>query len=424
MANETFYTAIDLGTSKVATVIARIGADGELKIVGMGVVPSQGIQQGRVDNFDEAKDAVRASFDEAQRYIGRRQIQWTYMSVSGDHITCLNTEGHITGASDEQTLTLQDMQRLIHSSYPELSHSAEVLHLIPINYEVDGLRGVRNPMGLHADQVRVESHIVLAESPVVRNLVGVVKGCKLEVRSLVAQSLASAEATLTEDERELGVVLADIGAGTIDLTIYRSGNPWYSAVIPIGGVQMTRDLSVALEVPLHEAEGLKLQWGHAQPETTYLEEEVLVQGHRGAPPRTATRQEICQPLSDRLEEIMHLLLQRVSQSGLRQLPPGGMVLTGGAAAMPGMAEMARDMSGAPTRIGSPDGIAGLPSALAEPAFSATVGTLLWGIRYQGQHRSYVNGHRTLWGYKSLFHHRKENGRGAAEEELLLATRRG
>ena len=422
MEKDIFYTAIDLGTSKTATVVARVGSEGDLKVVGVGMVPSQGIRQGRIINMNEAREAVKASCDEARRYVGRRHITWAYMSISGDHISCINTEGHIVGSKDNGTLTLQDMRRLIQSSYPDLKQSAEVLHVIPITYEVDGLKGVRNPVGLHAEHVSVESHIVLADSPVVRNLVSAARDCNLEVRSLVAQSLASAEAVLSHYEREIGVVLVDIGAGTIDMTIFRGGNPWYSAVIPVGGTQMTRDLSVAIEVSPVEAEALKIRWGHASPHGMMLKEEVQVSSYDASSSRTINRQEICQPLCDRLEEMIHLVMLQVSLSGLRRMPSGGIVLTGGCAAMPGLAEKATEIMAAPVRVASPERVVGLPSALADPEFSATIGTLLWSIRYQGQQRLYVNGHRNFWNYRSLFHRMKGNGRGTTDHEISLARR--
>ena len=178
MANEAFYTAVDLGTSKTCAVIARIGAAGDLKLVGLGVVESQGVQQGRVVNIVEAGEALQEALQEARRYIGRRHASSTYVTISGDHISCLNTEGHLRGSSENGGVTPHHLHQLIQSSYPEVSDNAEILHVIPIAFEVDGMRGVRDPVGLHADHVKVESHIILGQQSAVRNLVKVVEARK------------------------------------------------------------------------------------------------------------------------------------------------------------------------------------------------------------------------------------------------------
>ena len=399
MAREMFYTSIDLGTTKVCTIIAKIGPEGELKVLGTGIVPSQGIQKGQVENIAETQEAVRASLEEAQRYLGRA-ISWTYLSVTGEHISCFNTTGIDSGSGRNGPISSQDVQDLVRSSYPNVGSGKEALHVIPINYIVDGLTGVRNPVGLHADEVQVESHVVLGDATVLKNLVKAVEGCKLSVRSLVLQPLAAAEAVLTEDEREIGAVLVDIGGGTTDVLIFRTGSPWYTAVIPVGGNQLTRDLSVALGVPSYLGEELKIRWGHALPEAV-ADEEVQIPGFQGEPHRTIARRTLCEPLNERLAETLKLVLQKVRQAGLRQLPPGGLVLTGGSAEMPGLKELVSRTTGAPTRIAYPRGILGLPSNLRTPAFSAGVGTLLWGIKHQGEKRPYKNGQRAFAPSKAL-----------------------
>ena len=198
----------------------------------------------------ETRQAVKASLEEAQRYLGKG-VSWTYLGVTGNHISCLNTSGTLGSLGQNGEISPQDVQHLIQSSYPDVASGKEVLHVIPISYAVDGLTGVRNPVGLHAGNVEVESHVVLGDAPTLKNLVKAVEDCKLPVRSLVHQPLAAAEAVLTEDEREIGVVLVDIGGGTTDVVIFKTGSPWYTSVIPVGGNQITRDLSVALGSPFH-----------------------------------------------------------------------------------------------------------------------------------------------------------------------------
>ena len=400
MARDLFYTAIDLGTSKVCTIIARIGPEGELKILGTGIVPSQGMQKGRVDSVPDTQSAVKASLQQAQRYLGKG-VTWTYLSATGDHISCLNTTGGLGNSRGSEAISSEDVQNLIQSSYPDVVDSKEVLHVIPITYEVDGLTEVRNPVGLHADRVKVESHVVLGDAPTLKNLVRSVEGCKISVRSLVLQPLAAAEAILTEDAREMGVVMVDIGGGTTDMVIFRSGSPWYTSVIPVGGNLITKDLSAALGVPSYVAEDIKIKWGHAVPDEVPSDQEVHLPGFQGQPRRTIQRRAMCVPIKERLFETLKLVLLRVQGAGLRQLPPGGMVITGGTSEMPGLKDMVEKMTGARVRVASPRNISGLTSELRKPAYSASVGTLLWGMKHQGEKRPYGNGEKTLRGHKTL-----------------------
>lgn len=401
MAKELFYTAVDIGSNKVCSIVARVGSEGELKILGTGLAPSQGVQKGRIESIEEAREAVRSSLEESQRYIARGLIGGVYAVVSGTHTSCLNTQHVLKDVGDLGSITPQQIYHLIQSSYPQVATSQEVLHIIPIGYEVDGLPGVRNPTGLHANEVQVEAHVVMGDSITLKNTVKAIEANKVSVKSLVLQSLASAEATLTGDERELGTVLVDIGSGTCDLSIFRHGNPWYSAVIPVGGSQLSRDLAVAARIPYHLAEEIKVKWGHVLPELLRADEEVVIPGYQGQPRRVVMRRALCEPLHLRMVEILKLVMLRVTQAGLRQMPTGGLVLTGGAAEMAGLAELVEKTLGGPVRIAHPSGITGLPSQLRKPGYSAAVGALLWGIKHQGESRAYQNGERNLWGYKSL-----------------------
>ncbi|HCP23606.1 MAG TPA: cell division protein FtsA, partial [Dehalococcoidia bacterium] len=215
------------------------------------------------------------------------------------------------------------------------------------------------------------------------------------------QSLASAEATLTGDEKEMGVVLVDMGGGTTDITIYRQGQPWYSAVIPVGGMQMTRDLSVALKTPMHMAEEMKIKWGCVMPEMVAADDEVVIPSFQGQPQHSLSRRILSDPLNARMMEIIKLIVMKVTQSGLKSFPSGGIVLTGGGAEMTGLAELVQKTLGGQVRIGYPEEIAGLPDQLRKPAFSAAVGLLLWGIKHQGETRSSLNGDRSMSGLKSF-----------------------
>ena len=401
MSKETFYTAVDIGSNKVCSIVARVGAEGDLKILGTGMVTSQGMQKGRIDNIDEVKVAVKSSLEEAQRYIGRGVITGVYAGVSGSHISCLNTKDMMENPSADEDIGPQHLDQLIRSSFPKVDPSQEILHMIPIGYEVDGMEAVRNPAGLHAKHINVESHVVMGDAATLRNTVKAIEASRVSVRSLVVESLASAESTLTGDEKEMGAVLVDIGGGTIDLMIYRQGNPWYSAVIPVGGNQLTRDLAVAMRIPYFLAEDIKLKWGNALPELVRADEEVVVPSFQGQPRRIAKRRDLCEPLHARMVEMLKQILLRVRQSGLRQLPNAGLVITGGCAELPGIRELALKTLGGPVRLAYPQGIAGLPTQLQKASTSTAVGLLLWGIKHQGERRSYSNRDRTVRVHKSL-----------------------
>ena len=400
MARDTFYTAVDIGTDKVTSIMARVGSEGELKVLGTGVVTSQGMQKGRIENIDEVKEAVHTSLEEAQRYIGNGTPTGVYTSVTGTHLSSLNTREVVDNPDDVGDITGKLLDRLLRGSFPDVGPGQEVLHVIPIGYHVDGMSGIRNPVGLHGNLVEVEAHVVIGDAVILKNTVKVIEANKASVKSMVLHSLASAEATLSGDEREMGVVLVDIGGGTTDIAIYRQGQPWYSAVIPVGGSQLTRDLSVALKTPVYMTEEMKIKWGSVMPETVPADEEVMIPSFQGQPKHPLSRRILCEPLHDRMVELIKLIVLKVRQSGLREFPPGGIVLTGGGAEMTGLTELVQKTLGGQVRIAFPEGIAGLPAQLRKPAFSAAVGLLLWGIKHQGETRSSLNGGRSIMGSKS------------------------
>ena len=400
MARDTFYTAVDIGTDKVTSIMARVGSEGELKVLGTGVVTSQGMQKGRIENILEVQEAVRTSMEEAQRYIGDAAPADVYTSVTGSHLSSLNTKEVVENPDDVGDISGKLLDRLLRGSFPDVGPDQEVLHVIPIGYHVDGMSGIRNPVGLYGNLVEVEAHVVMGDSITLKNTVKAIEAGKASVKSMVLHSLASAESTLTGDERELGVVLADIGGGTTDIVIYRQGQPWYSAVIPVGGSQLTKDLSVALKTPLYMTEEMKIKWGSVMPETIPADEEVVIPSFQGQPKHSLSRRILCDPLNARMMELIKLIVLKVRQSGLREFPTGGIVLTGGGAEMTGLTDLVQKTLGGQVRIAFPEGIAGLPAQLRKPAFSAAVGLLLWGIKHQGETRSSMNGGQSIMGNKS------------------------
>ena len=380
--------------------MARVGTEGELKVLGTGVVESQGIQKGRIENIEEVQQAVRESMEEAQRYIGNGTPSGVYASVSGTHLTSLNTKEEVENPDDVGDIKSKLLARLIRGSFPDVAPNQEVLHVIPIGYHVDGMTGIRNPVGLHGNLVEVEAHVVMGDSVALKNTVKAIEATSASVKSLVLHSLASAESILTGDEKEMGAVVVDIGGGTTDIVVYRQGQPWYSAVIPVGGSQLTRDLSVALKTPVHMAEAMKVKFGTVMPDTVSADEKVVIPSFQGQPKHSLSRRILCEPLHDRMLELIKIIVLKVKQSGLREFPSGGIVLTGGGSEMNGLMQLVQKTLGGRVRIAHPESIAGLPAQLRKPAFAAAVGLLLWGIKHQGETRSSLNGGRSIMGNNS------------------------
>ena len=379
---DTFYTAIDIGTSKVTVLISRVGSEGDLKIFGTGVVPSEGIQKGRVENIEDVRASVQAAMTEAQRYIGQTGLSGVYVSVSGSHILSTNRRQLLDNEASPEDISSKMLHNMLTGSFPKVENGQQILHVIPMGYTVDGLSGVRNPLGLAGKQIEVESHVVMGDAVVLQNSIKAVETKDVFVKSLVLQGIASAEATLTGDEREMGVVMLDIGAGTTDVVIYRQGSPWFSDVLPVGAQSLTRDLAAALGSTMHVAEDLKVNHGSVFPDHVPDEDTVEIPEMKDHWQRPIPRRALAEPLNARMVEIIKMALTRIKHAGLQDWPIGGMVITGGGSQMMGLPELVEEIVGGPVRIGYPYGIAGLPAELRKPTFSAAVGLLLWGIKHQ------------------------------------------
>ena len=380
---DTFYTAIDIGTSKVSVLVSRVGTEGDLKVLGTGIVPSEGIQKGRVENVEDVRASVEAGLVEAQRYMGQTGPSGVYVSVGGSHISSVNRKKTLDNQDSLEDISAKMLDNMLQDSFPKVEQGQQVLHVIPMGYTVDGLSGVRNPLGLSGKMIEVEAHVVMGDSVVLQNTIKAVESKGVFVKSLVLQGLASAEATLTGDEREMGVVMLDIGAGTTDLVVYRQGAPWFSSVLPVGAHSLTRDLAAALQSPIHVAEDIKLKWGSVHPESVPANETVEIPGMQKHWQRPLPRRALAEPLNARMMEILKLAISEMKSAGLRDWPIGGTVITGGGSQVEGLTELVTEVMGGPVRIGYPYGIFGLPTQLRKPTCSAAVGLLLWGIKHQG-----------------------------------------
>ena len=371
------FSAIDVGTTKVAAIVANLSESQSFQVLGVGVVPSMGLRKGIVTNIDEAKEAVREAVSKAEQASGI-PMESAYVGITGNHISSMNTRSAIAITRGDQLVNTDDLKRVLQSARTvNVTKDRELLHVIPRDYILDGHEGIKNPVGMHGFRLDADAHVVTAAGASVRNLVKCIRSAGVEVEDVVLEPLASGGAVLRPDERANGVVLIDIGGGTTDVAIFKEGNVWHTTVLPVGGYQITRDIAIGLGVPFEMAESLKLKYGRLYPATN---------GVAGSP-EVPTRVEnghgiMIQDVNDiiraRAEEILRLTLVELPAVDILTVAPSGVVLTGGSAKLPGMDAMCSEASRAPCRIGVPHNIHGLTDLLYDPAYATSVGLLLRG----------------------------------------------
>ncbi len=388
---------IDVGTTKICTLIGQPDPEGGIRIIGLGIVPSAGMHKGIVVNVEEATAAIAASVEEAEKLAGV-PVERAYVGVTGEHITSMNSRGTVPVGYGDRPITPNDVMRAIEAAQViAIPHNRRMVHVIPRTYIVDGQDGVRDPVGMQAYRLEVEVHVVTAAVASLHNLVRCVERAGVEVIDLVLEPLASAEAVLRSAERQMGVVLVDIGGGTTDVAIFRDGTVVHTAALPVAGHQLTNDLAVVLRTPLESAEAIKIRYGHAIPErlTGADLEPVDVAGFGDEGPRMIPREYIAQVLEARVLEILRLIDAEIKRSGFDGLLPAGVVLCGGSLQLPGFKELARHILQSPVRIGTPEKLSGLSDAVMGPAYATSVGLLWWGVRRGEGVSLHSNGHRPL-----------------------------
>ncbi|MBI2872321.1 MAG: cell division protein FtsA [Chloroflexi bacterium] len=377
---DALYAGIDVGTTKVQTLVARVGPYGELEMVARGLVASRGMRKGMVVSFHELGEAVRESVCQAERDLGR-VLPPAYVGVTGQHISSFNTSSSLDRPEAAlRPLSHREVKEAVRAASPSTKGNKKVLHLIPRAYSIDGLGGVRNPVGLCATQVDVEAHVITGDLPHLTNLARVLDSAGVAVKGLVLEPLASAEAVLTADEREMGAVMVDVGGGTSDIAIFQEGAIWHTAVVPVAGFHFTNDVSQALRLPFSLAEEAKLRYGSAEVVTTTATDYVELGADGAGQPRRIDRNRLCDVLHSRARDLVQQIVAKLKQAGLERVPAAGIVFTGGAARLPGLVELAADISMAPVRLGMPRESFHLPPELTSPACATCVGLLLWNFR--------------------------------------------
>ncbi len=379
MGKRPTVTGLDVGTTKACAVIAEVGPSG-VDVIGVGLHPSRGLRKGMVVNVESTVEAIRRAVQEAEQTAGV-EIDTVYTGIGGGHLGGINSHGVVAVQGRGREVTAADVTRAIEVARDvPLPPDREVLHVLPQAFSVDDQDGIREPLGMLGSRLGVAVHLVTGAVTAVQNVVRAVNRAGLTVRDVVLQPLASAEAVLTPDERELGVLLVDIGGGTTDVALLRDGAVWHTAVIPLGGDHITNDIAVGLRTPPADAEELKKRHGCAQTALILEDETVEVPSIGGRKPRVLSRQTLGRIIQARVEEIFTLVARGVAQAGLEDAPAAGVVVTGGAAVMEGVPEVAEAVFDLPVRRGVPKWVGGLYDRVEHPIYATAVGLALYAAR--------------------------------------------
>ncbi len=380
---------LDIGTSKIVCIVAEINDEGALEIIGMGTSPSRGLRRGVVVNIEATVNAIQRALEEAE-LMADCKIREVYTGIAGSHIKSFNSHGMF--AIKDKEISQMDVDRVVETARAvNIPTDQQILHTIPQEFIVDGQEDVRDPLGMSAVRLEVKVHIVTGAVSAAQNIIKCVRRCGLEVGDLVLQPLASAMAVLTEDEKELGVCLVDIGGGTTDIAVFTNGAIRHTAVIPVAGDQVNNDIAVALRTPPKEAEDIKVQYGCALRQLADARDMIEVPGIGDRPPRTLSRQTLAEFIEPRMEELYSLVQAELRRSGFEELLSSGIVITGGSAAMQGMVELGEEVFHMPVRLGWPRYEGGLAEVMHNPRYATCVGLLMAGLEARGRDAPKLSG---------------------------------
>ncbi len=379
---ERYVVGLDIGTTKIACVVAELTDNGGVHVVGLGESPSRGMRKGVVVNLDATLEAVKSCIEQAELMAGV-DVDYAVVGIAGAHIRSFNSRGVVAVSGKDRTVGKEDLKRVLDAARAvSIPQDREILHVLPQEFVLDDQGGITSPAGMNGSRLEANVHIVTAASTSVQNLVTCVNRSGIEVRETVLELLASSEAVLSADEKELGVALIDIGGGTTDLAIFERGSIWHTAVLPVGGEHFSNDLAVGLRTPVPEAERLKLKYGCALAALVEENEPIEVPSVGGRKPRLLSRQVMAEILQPRAEEVFTLIQEEIARAGFERVLNAGVVLTGGASLLPGMLEVAEQVFELPVRHGLPRGVEGLVEPASDPAHTTVLGLALYGARHQ------------------------------------------
>ena len=374
--------ALDIGTTKVCAIVAEIKSPDEINVLGVGTHPSNGLKKGVVVNIDKTIESIKSAVDQAEDMSGC-EIRSVYVGVAGGHVQGMSGHGMITLKSKE--VTAPDVERAIESASAVMIPSdREVLHVIPQEYIVDGQSGIKDPVGIYGMKLETKVHIVTGQITAAQNLVKCVHNAGMDVSDMVLEQIASSEAVLSNDEKEIGVVLIDCGGGTCDVAIFYGGTIRCTENITLGGDHVDRDISLGLSTPLSEAKKIKEKYGSAYAENVPSDEIIRIESVGGRPPRKILRKDLAMIIEPRMEEIFSMVRRAINRSGYKDLIPAGAVITGGSVNIDGSQEIAEKVLGVPVRIGQPNSVGGLSDHTSNPLYATGVGLLLYGVKFGGE----------------------------------------
>ncbi|MGB4505268.1 MAG: cell division protein FtsA [Syntrophaceticus sp.] len=372
--------SLDIGSTKVTVIAGDIGQDGQLQVVGFGSVDSVGIRKGNVIDIENTVRAIEAAIDKAEQMSGR-EIDEGFVGITGPTVSSLNNRGVVAVSSPDQEIMPEDVERVLQAARViALPHDRRIIHVIPRQFLVDGNENILDPVGMIGSRLEVETHIVTIVNAALQNIIKCCERAGFHPLELVLNGYASGEAVLYPAEKELGVVVVDIGGGTTDIALFDQGTLWYTAVLPIGGDYITSDLAVGLRTPLTQAEIIKKEHGGTLPALISDSEFVDVPSVGGGDTFRVSKKMIASIIEPRVQEIIGLVKNKLESSGYPGLLPGGIVLTGGTALTKGIAELAVDLLEKPVRVGYPEGIGGLADVVHSPEYATGIGILLYGAR--------------------------------------------
>ncbi len=404
MTKQTTLTSIDVGTTKVCTTIADVDDGGNIRVIGVGVTPSKGLHKGLVVNINDARETIRESVRKAEQASGHK-IESAYVGVTGRHVSSLNNRGVVSITRGDRVVRSDDLKRVLQCAQNvKIPSDRKLLHVIPRAYAIDGQMGVKNPVGMHGFRLDAETHIITAAVTSVQNLVKCIRSIGIDADDLILEPLASSEAVLTEDEKQAGVILADMGGGTTDVAVFKDGSIWHTSILPVAGYQLTRDVSIGLGLPFDVAEEMKKRYGSVMPVYEGKMETPSTISEDG---HGVSYQDLCDIIRARMEEIVRLILLELPRAEYETLVPAGLVFTGGCANLSGIEALGRDILRLPVRVGVPTNMYGITDTLRDPAYATSVGLLLWAAKHEGrrtwQSRGFGTGlRRLIFRMKNLF----------------------
>lgn len=376
--------AIDVGTTKVCTLIGDVGPDGQLRVLGVGVAESRGMRRGAIDSMDEVTAAIRTAVERAERSAEGATVTSAWVGLAGAHVTSMNNKGLTAITHPHRPISDDDVERAIDSARTlAIPSNRDVIHVLARHFTVDNAEQVTNPVGMHGHRLDVDAHVVTGAISAMQNLKACVKAAGVEVDGLMLEQLASADAVLDYDERQHGVILADIGGGTTSIVAIQNGAVYHTSVIALGGDNVTADLVYGLRAPAQAVAQVKETYGHAIPSQVAADDTVEVETFGADPQRSVNRRWICEIIQARMEEIFELIGADVRRAGLDELSAAGLVLTGGGANLEGAERLAAEVLHMPVRVAYPHEVTGKTDLIVNPAYATSIGLLQWAAKERG-----------------------------------------